>query len=188
MAVSSSIPLDEISVGESISCDGCCLTVVSKEKERFIVEASQETAARTILRHYRIGAVLNIERALRADGRLGGHFVTGHVDCTGQVDSLKPVGESLELAVGFDIGFDPLVVDKGSIAVNGVSLTVNRCRSGWFSVNLVPHTVGKTNLSSLRKGTSVNLEFDLIGKYIARMNQAGPKIGLTKERIIQSGW
>ncbi len=178
----------ELALGESISCDGACLTVVDRQGGIFTVEASQETAARTTVGGYTVGSPINLERALRADSRLGGHLVAGHVDATGAVDHLRPVGESWELAVRFDPEFDPYVVDKGSIAINGVSLTVNETKSGWCTVNLIPYTVKETTLGSLRSGARVNLEFDMIGKYIVKASAAYQKKGLTMEKLRESGW
>ncbi len=187
-AVSSSIPTGEIRIGESIACNGACLTVVSKDKDTFSVEISPETASRIDLGRYQAGRGINLERALQLGSRLGGHFVAGHVDSAGRVDYLKPVADSLELAVRFDAQFDPLVIDKGSIAIDGVSLTINRCRTGWLSVNLIPYTRGETNLNELKAGASVNLEFDLIGKYVVRMQQLGSRSGLTAQTLLESGW
>jgi riboflavin synthase len=188
LTVSSSIPTEQIVIGESIACNGPCLTVIEKSAQGFVVEASQETIEKTTLKSTKIGASLNLERALQVGSRLGGHFVSGHIDCAGTVDYLKQVGESLELAVKFDTAFDPFVIDKGSIAIDGVSLTVNQTRSGWFSVNLIPHTAKETTLHALKGGAAVNLEFDLIGKYIVKMNKAASKGGLTVDTILKSGW
>ncbi|RKX25378.1 MAG: riboflavin synthase, partial [Candidatus Zixiibacteriota bacterium] len=132
MTIASSFPHDELVIGESISCDGACLTVIEKAIGGFVVEASHETTARTVLSQYRVGARLNLERALKVGSRLGGHFVSGHVDTVGVVDYIKLVGESIELAVRFDSEFDAWVIEKGSIAINGVSLTINRTSSGWL--------------------------------------------------------
>lgn len=190
LRIASSIPVVEISIGESIACDGSCLTVVQKDDSQnlFTVEASQETASKTILASYRVGSSLNLERSLKMSDRLGGHFVSGHIDGIGQVDAVRQVGESLVMAITHDNAFDPLVVEKGSIAIMGVSLTVNTCRAGWFEVNLIPHTVGETNLSETGQGQRVNLEFDLIGKYIVKMQQAGQDTGLKLNTLIKSGW
>jgi riboflavin synthase len=152
------------------------------------VEVSQETAQRTVVNTYTVGTPVNLERALRADGRLGGHFVSGHVDDTGVIDYVRPVGESLELAVKFDAGYDHLVVEKGAIALQGVSLTINRTRSGWFSVNLIPFTVKATTLGRLKAGDRVNLEFDMIAKYMHKMLINRSTSTLTKEKLIESGW
>ena len=179
---------DGLSVGDSIACDGTCLTVVSFDSKTFVVEASQETAATTILDSYRVGSTINLERALTVGDRLGGHFVSGHVDGIGRVDHIRDIGESVELTVTYDAAFDDLVVAKGSIAVNGISLTVNSVRSGWLSVNLIPHTVRTTSLGMIRPGDSVNLEFDIIGKYVIKVTGNTPRERLTKEKLRESGW
>lgn len=188
LAIKSSADLSGMQLGESVACDGACLTVVDIEPETFVVEASQETVQRTIVGSYTIGSSVNLERALKADARLGGHFVTGHVDDVGRVSYVKQVGDSLELAVSFDSRFDQYVVDKGSIAINGASLTVNRVSPGELAVNLIPYTVSGTTLGSLRMSHKVNLEFDLIGKYIARALQTTGSRRLSKEKLIDSGW
>ncbi len=188
LRVASTLPAGEIKLGESIACDGACLTVVDINKDCFTVEASQETVSRTILDRYKVGTRINIERALKAGDRMGGHFVSGHIDDTGVVDYLKPLGESWELAVNFNPEYDIYVVEKGSIALNGLSLTVNRCRTGWLVVNLIPHTVIVTTVGGLKTGDRVNMEFDLIGKYIAKFINLGKKNGVTKDLLEESGW
>jgi riboflavin synthase len=188
LAIASTFTDDAITPGESIACDGACLTVVSIEHDSFVVEASQETVQRTILNAYAVGSHVNLERALKAGSRLGGHFVTGHIDDTGIVDNVRRAGESFELAITFDRKYDNLVVEKGSIAVNGVSLTVNETRTGWFNVNLIPFTVKETTLGQLKIGDTVNLEFDMIGKYVLKMNTITTHNTLTKEKLIESGW
>ncbi len=188
LTVTSKLPLGEIAIGESIACNGACLTVVAKGRDNFAVELSQETAARVDLTRYRVGQKINLERALRMGDRLGGHLVSGHIDTTGEVDYLKTVGESLELSVRFDPEFDLLVIDKGSIAIDGVSLTINSQQSGRLSVNLIPHTRRETNLSELKAGMVVNVEFDMIGKYLMKRQQLGAARGLTSEILFESGW
>jgi len=187
MTVESSLPTSEVRKGESISCNGACLTVIDLENGRFTTELSQETAGRVDLGRYQIGCRINLERALRMGDRLGGHLVAGHIDTIGKVDYLKKIGQSLELAILFDTSYDALVIEKGSIAVDGVSLTVNQCRAGWLAVNLIPHTSGVTTLSDLKAGDSVNLEFDLVGKYLLKSQQKGSG-GVTEETLRGSGW
>jgi riboflavin synthase len=186
--IESELPLDEIVLGESIACDGPCLTVVAVEAGRFVVEASQETLARTTLGGFASGRRLNLERALQVGSRLGGHFVSGHIDDAGTLEYARQVGESWELAVIYDPQFDPLVIEKGSIAINGVSLTVNACRTGRLTVNLIPHTYEATALRYVAPGGKVNLEFDLIGKYIIKMSRGKESGGLTKDKLLESGW
>ncbi len=188
MAIESKLADQGIQLGESICCDGACLTVTSFDQTKFAVEASQETVTRTIIDSYKVGTRVNLERALRADSRLGGHLVSGHVDCRGTVEYLKRIGESLELAVTYDGKFDPYVIEKGSIAVQGVSLTVNAVKPGWCSLNLIPITAEKTTLGSLGTGDRVNLEFDMIGKYIVRVSANYRRGSLTMDNLIESGW
>ena len=188
MTIATNIDTDDFRMGESVACDGACLTVVNIAKRKFVVEASQETMATTILGDYRTGSHINLERALKVGDRLGGHFVTGHVDDKGMVESLKPVGESLELAVKYNPAFDSLVVEKGSVAINGISLTINRARSGWLSVNLIPFTASETSVAQLKAGQAVNLEFDLVGKYITKYKGLHFSSGLTEDKLKESGW
>ncbi len=188
LAIASSIDAASISLGESIACDGACLTVTKVTGDLFVVEASPETVTRTILGEYKRGTLVNLERALQMGDRLGGHLVSGHVDDIGTVDYARRVGESIELAVTFDRRYDSLVIEKGSIAINGVSLTVNAVGDGRLCVNLIPHTVGATTVDRLRPGNKVNLEFDMIGKYILKSGRANLSSGLTKDKLIESGW
>jgi riboflavin synthase len=188
LTISSSLPTNEIAIGDSIACGGPCLTVVEKDAGTFTVELSQETAERVKLGRYAVGDRINLERALRVGSRLGGHFVSGHIDTTGEVKRIKPVGQSLDLKVGYEPRFDQLVIEKGSIAIDGVSLTVNECGPGWLTVNLIPHTGAETTLSELKAGEIVNLEFDLIGKYVIKMQQSRGQSGLTAEILRESGW
>ena len=175
-------------VGESVACDGACLTVVSSTEGSFVIEASGETASRTTLKDYRAGSVVNVERAVKAGGRLGGHLVSGHIDNVGVVDYLRPAGESLVLAVRFARRFDPLVIEKGSVAIDGVSLTIYDIRSGWLSVNIIPHTARVTTLGSLKVSDRANLEFDMIGKYVLKMINTQGAESLTMEKLRGSGW
>ena len=188
LLIESQLPAKELSLGDSISCDGACLTIVALAEKTFTVEASQETVARTIAGKYKTGSRLHLERALQVGGRLGGHFVAGHVDDRGQLEYSRRVGQSLELAIRFDRKFDPLVIDKGSIAINGVSLTINQTRSGWLTVNLIPHTVEETLLGEVKPGDSLNLEFDMIGKYILKSHSSHTNSTLTVDKLLESGW
>ena len=188
LQIESKLADDELQVGDSVACDGACLTVVSMQKGNFTVEASQETVRKTILSSYHPGTRINLERALQAGKRLGGHFVMGHVDDTGIIDSIKQTGDSIEIGITFDNTYDNLVISKGSIAINGISLTINNQRSGWLSVNVIPHTQTATTISRWKSGDGVNLEFDMIGKYILNIHAGSEKKGLTKRKLIESGW
>jgi riboflavin synthase len=183
-------PFETLTLGESIACDGACLTVTFFDKTSFTVEASQETIARTIIAHYKVEARINLERALAFGDRLGGHFVTGHIDCIGVVKRCRKVGESVEFEVSFDSTHALLVIEKGSVAINGISLTVNECADDTLSVNIIPHSLEHTNLDDLAVKSKVNLEFDLLGKYVARMIGANykKKNSLTIDKLIESGW
>ena len=188
LVVTSTIDTGEIIMGESIACDGACLTVVKIARDSFSVEASAETQVRTKVGQYQRGSVINLERAVRMGARLGGHLVSGHVDDVGRVEYARRTGGSIELAVTFDGKHDLLVIEKGSIAIDGVSLTVNTEQPGRLSVNLIPHTVSATTLVDLRPGDRVNLEFDMIGKYIWKSDRSLKPSALTKEKLIESGW
>ncbi len=188
LRINSDIDTSELTIGESVACDGACLTVVKIDHDSFWVEASTETQRRTRLGGYQTGSVVNLERALKVGDRMGGHIVSGHVDDVGKLTRIQKTGDSVELTIGFDPRFDPLVIEKGSIAVDGVSLTVNSVESGALTVNLIPHTLSATNLLKLKPHNSVNLEFDMIGKYILKSGRLPKSEGLTKEKLFESGW
>ncbi|WP_276958343.1 riboflavin synthase [Allomeiothermus silvanus] len=163
--------LEDLRVGDSVACSGACLTVVACEPEGFTVELSQETLAKTAPR-WSVGARLNLERALRADGRLGGHVVTGHVDGTGKVRGVRPNPGAMEVTIQVPQGLRPYLVPKGSVCVDGVSLTVVEVKEEAFSVWLIPHTLAVTTLGQLEPGAVVNLEADILAKYLERMLEA----------------
>ena len=188
LTITSILADEHMSVGDSVACDGVCLTVTDLKTGIFTVEASQETVARTTIKTCRKGTSLNLERALKVGSRLGGHFVTGHVDSTGVIESTRSIGESLEVTITYDRAFDRLVIEKGSIAINGISLTVNKTGQGNLSVNLIPHTAKATTIEQWKTGDKANLEFDMIGKYILKINQSSKNNGLTKDKLFESGW
>ena len=163
------IPAAEIGVGESVAVNGVCLTAVAVGERDFSAQASRETLSRTGLSGLRAGDRVNLERSLRAGDRMGGHIVTGHVDGVGTVGSREPVGESVVFSFSIPRELSRYVVEKGSIAVDGVSLTVNSAGGEEFSVNVIPHTLRETIFSGLRAGAKVNLECDIIGKYVERL-------------------
>lgn len=156
----------ELRVGESVSVSGCCLTVTEADRESFRVEAVATTLRQTSLAGLRVGAEVNLERALKAGDRLGGHYVQGHVDEVGTVRRVERRSGQLTLAIGIAAQSERMLTDKGSVAVDGVSLTVADLRSGEFTVNVIPHTWETTTLRSLRPGHKVNIEYDAIVKSV----------------------
>ncbi len=161
--------LPSIVLGESIAVNGACLTVETFGQGWFTVYASAETLAHTSLGSLKTGGVVNLERALALGDRLGGHLVSGHVDCLATVADIKPAGESRVYTLKFPAEHGSLVVPKGSIALDGISLTVNDCGPDFLSVNIIPATQRETTISGWTPGTRVNMETDLIGKYVQSM-------------------
>jgi riboflavin synthase len=155
--------------GDSLAVNGVCLTVVSADAQGIHADVSPETARITTLGSIRLGTVVNLERPLRADARLGGHFVQGHVDATGVVEELRQDGDSYWLTVRFPPPLASGIVRKGSIAVDGISLTVAGVDERRFDVQIIPYTWQHTNLHTLKTGDAVNLECDILGKYVARI-------------------
>ncbi len=163
------INLKEVVLGDSISVNGTCLTVTSLGKNTFTVDASHETLAKTNLGKLKVGKRVNLERALKAGDKLGGHIVNGHVDGVGKVKSRIKQGESFEFRFSAPKNLSKYIVEKGSIAIDGVSLTVNAVKGNEFIVNIIPFTQEATTFGSLRKGSSVNIECDIIGKYVEKL-------------------
>ncbi len=174
LSVRTALPLDEIDSGDSIAVNGACLTVESRTPARgaLVFHALQETVERTNLRRLSRGDPLNLERALRAGDRLGGHMVSGHVDQCVPVRSVQPVGRDWSVTVELPAALSEYVIEKGSVAINGVSLTVAALDADSLSVRLIPETWKRTNLRSLRVGDPVNLEVDMVGKYVKRFTNA----------------
>ena len=158
----------DVSLGESVAVNGVCLTVTVNDGGEMQADVGPETARVTTLGSMRIGQAVNLERALRAGDRFGGHFVQGHVDGVGTVDSIRRDGDANWLTISFPAALAPLFIPKGSVAVDGISLTVAALRDRQFDVMIIPFTWAHTNLSALRVGEPVNLECDMIGKYVAR--------------------
>lgn len=166
-----------VDMGASIACSGVCLTVVGKGPDWFAVDVSGETVSCTAQGQFAAGRKLNLERALKVGDELGGHIVTGHVDGVGEVVSSKAAGDSREVVIRVSRDLAPFVAAKGSITVDGVSLTVNAVTDDedgvtLFTLNIIPHTAQVTTLGDLQSGRGVNLEIDILARYLARMEQA----------------
>jgi riboflavin synthase len=176
LMVKTSFPAAELALGESVAVAGACLTVVAVEPPRASFEVSPETLARTTFPLKKVGDRVNLERALRIGDRLGGHLVTGHVDGAGVVREVRPGPAHIQMKFEMPGELSRFIIAKGSIAVDGVSLTVNACAANTFTVNVIPFTARETTLAALKVGSRVNLETDLIGKYVARLlGQDGPR-------------
>jgi riboflavin synthase len=166
--------LGDAAVGDSIAVSGCCLTVVALEPGGFAVETVPETLRRTTLGRLTTGQPVNLERSLRLDQRLGGHLVQGHVDGVGEVRAMTPEGDGTRLALEIPEGLRRFVAEKGSIAVDGVSLTVARVTPSGCEIALIPHTLAHTTAGAYAAGVAVNLEVDLLARYLARLvDEAG---------------
>lgn len=169
IAVATRIPLGEVSIGDSIMVSGACLTVTTKGEGRFTADVSAETLDRTTLGRKRPGERVNLERAMTLNARLGGHLVYGHVDGTGEIRDSRPAGEGRVFHIRADGNIMKYLVFKGSVAVDGVSLTVSRLLADGFEVALIPLTLEWTTFGAARPGTAVNIETDIIGKYVHKL-------------------
>jgi len=166
LEVKTKLPLRAMPLGASVAVNGACLTVVKKTKNVFMVDVSPETLQRTNLQSLAAGGLVNLEQPMRFQDRLGGHLVTGHVDGIGTITAIKPEGGFTVFRFRVPAIISSLLVAKGSVAVDGISLTVNDCRRDGFSVAIIPFTLQHTNLRVRKVGDKVNLETDLIGKYV----------------------
>jgi riboflavin synthase len=174
LTVKTKLPVRSMARGASVAVNGACLTVVKKGPKSFPVDVSPETLQRTSLETLTIGSMVNLERPMRLADRLGGHLVTGHVDGVGAVAAIEKQGEFTIITFEVPAPLGALLVPKGSVAVDGISLTVNVCRKQRFSVAIIPFTLRHTNLRARRVGDKVNVETDLIGKYVQSfMRQSG---------------
>ena len=189
ITVEAKVVLDHIMMGDSINVNGVCQTVVSWIGNTFDFDTVEETVKKTTLGKLTSGTKVNLERALKADGRLGGHFVLGHVDCTGSVLSIKQLSTGFEVEVQYPREFTISVVPVGSIAIDGVSLTVAELHDTKLKVAIIPHTWKSTAFSILQAGDSVNLEFDVLGKYVERiMRFKDPKSLISESWLHEKGF
>lgn len=169
LEIAAEIAREDLAIGDSIAVDGCCLTAIEAAAESIRFDVLEETMRVTRLGTLREGDLVNLERGLRYQGKIGGHFVTGHIDAAGDVVEFSARGADHYLRVAVPPEFSRYLIPKGSIALNGVSLTVAEIYDDGFAVWLIPHTLENTNLRSLGPGATVNLEFDLLGKYVERI-------------------
>jgi riboflavin synthase len=174
IVIKTSYDTSTIEFGASISCSGVCLTVVDKGQDYFSVDVSAETLSCSSLGDWTIGSKVNLERALKVGEELGGHIVTGHVDAVGEILDIEPEGDSRKFTFSISAKLKAFVASKGSVTINGVSLTVNDLSDQndytEFSINIIPHTQEKTTFGVAKKGDKVNIEIDILARYIARMS------------------
>lgn len=187
--------LEGTRVGDSICVSGVCLTVTSLEGGRFTADVMHETLNRSALQNARPGSLVNLERAMAADGRFGGHIVAGHVDGTGRIRGIERDDNAVWYTIGAGDEILRYVVEKGSIAIDGISLTVAKVGEGWFSISAIPHTIRETTLQVKHQGDLVNLENDVIGKYVEKLlglapagEQTGEKSRITREFLSRYGF
>jgi riboflavin synthase len=177
LTVATRLPDEGMAVGHSVAVSGICLTITGKARGRFTADVSKETLSKTTLGGFRPGGKVNLERSLALSGRLGGHIVYGHVDGTGTIREIRPLGEARVFHLQADPSIMKFVVYKGAVAVDGVSLTVSAVRQDGFELALIPITLERTTLGEARPGSRVNLEADIVGKYVFRYLEGGGESG-----------
>jgi riboflavin synthase len=171
--ITTAYDLDGVDMGASIACNGCCLTVIAKGADWFAVQASGETLSKTTLGNWERGTRINLERALKLGDELGGHIVSGHVDGIGQIVAITPDGESRRFRIRVPAALARFIAPKGSVAVDGTSLTVNEVDGADFGVNIIPHTQAVTTWGDMKVGQAVNIEIDMLARYVARLAEFG---------------
>ena len=164
--IASNISFKKNDIGESVCCDGVCLTLIRIKTKSFLFYLSKETLNRSNFKNTKIGKSINIEKSLKHGKKISGHYIQGHVDTTSVVKSIKIIDKSWNVDLKLNKKYKKFIVEKGSIAINGVSLTVSKVKNNSFEITIIPHTLKLTNLINLKKGDEVNVEFDLVGKYI----------------------
>ncbi len=181
-------PAEPLVMGESVAVQGACLTVARFDTQTFTADLLDETMTRTSLGGLRAGAAVNLERALRLSDRLGGHIVTGHVDEAGRIEAIEPRGRDWRVRVRVSPAAARQIVMKGSIALDGISLTVAALGDDWFEVHIIPHTWQATSLPERQVGDRVNIETDILGKHVARLLGGAHAGGLTLEKLTAAGF
>lgn len=188
LEIEARVVLEGLRVGDSIAVNGVCLTVTSFDRKGFSADVMHETLNRSSLAGMSGGSRVNLERAMRADGRFGGHIVAGHVDGTGTIAEIRKDDTAVWYRIRAGDSILRYVVEKGSAAVDGISLTVAAVTERDFSVSVIPHTASETTLGERRTGDTVNLETDIIGKYVERFLSRSPESGITREFLSQYGF
>ncbi|MCJ7509076.1 MAG: riboflavin synthase [candidate division Zixibacteria bacterium] len=189
ITVKASTVLEDLKIGDSVNIDGACQTVVRVNKNEFAVEAVEETLKKTTFGNLKIGQLVNLERAVKASDRLGGHILTGHIDCKGKIDSIKDKNGSHIFEISLPQSNLKYLIEKGSIAVDGISLTIVEVKPKSLTVSVIPHTIKNTNFVFKKIGDEVNIELDIIGKYIEKMvHSKSPKSKITEEWLRKLGW
>ena len=188
-----SLDMSDVKLGDSIATNGICLTVVAFEQTNFSADVSNETLARTGFAHYRQNQPVNLEKAMLPTTRFGGHIVSGHVDAVSEIKSINKNGNSIEYWLSMSGDIAPYIAEKGSITIDGVSLTVNSIEQTLFRLTIVPHTSSQTIMPTYQVGSKVNIEVDVMARYIERLllkkneNQPAPS-GVTESLLVQSGF
>ena len=189
---SAKLDLSDVKLGDSIATNGVCLTVVERLADGYVADISAETVSLTGFAHYAVGTSVNLEKAVTPTTRLGGHMVSGHVDGVGVVVEKAQAGKAWEFWLEADSSISKYIAEKGSITVDGISLTVNDVKDNRFMLTIVPHTSGETTIDTFKVGTQVNLEVDIIARYVERLLTAKtaeqPAQGLTMAKLAESGF
>jgi riboflavin synthase len=172
--IATSYDLTTVDLGASIACNGCCLTVIEKGQGWFAIDASAETLSKTTLGGWKAGTKINLERSLKIGDELGGHIVSGHVDGIGEILSITPEGDSRRFRIRVPGALARFIAQKGSVAVDGTSLTVNEVEGDVFGVNIIPHTQAVTTWGTMVAGQPVNVEIDMLARYVARLTEYRP--------------
>ena len=189
LKIKTTLPLSEIAIGDSVAVNGACLTVTRKQNGILDFDVSPESLASTTLGKIRSGSTVNLERAMRLGDRMGGHIVTGHIDCIGKLARAEDSSGNRILEFSLAAENTRYMINKGSVAINGISLTINSVSSTGFSVNIIPLTQKETTLATLKIGDEVNIETDIIGKYVERLIQPwGKSGGLTMKTLTEHGF
>lgn len=189
LEIQASKVLEDVGLGDSIAVNGVCLTVTGFSSSEFSADVMHETLNRSSLGTLKTGSAVNLERAMKADGRFGGHIVSGHIDGTGVIDDIRRDDNAVWYTIKAQESIMRYVVEKGSVALDGISLTVAEAGNGYFKVSVIPHTAENTTLSMRRKGERINIENDIIGKYVEKLMSPDRRSGgITEEFLIKNGF